>query len=97
MPRFASTIRFTQQGLQGIAETTRRAASFRASAKKLGVKVVDLYWSLGPFDGLLIFDAPDSQVATAAMLQLASLGNVHTQTAEVFAAAEMDSILQKMK
>ena len=97
MPRFVATIRLTAQGLAGIQETTRRAAAFKTAAKNLGVKVIDQYWSLGPFDGLMIFDAPDSQVAAAAMLQLASLGNVQTQTAELFAAAEMDGILQKMK
>lgn len=97
MARFAATIRFTAQGLAGIQETTRRAAAFKTATKKLGVKVIDQYWSLGTFDGLMIFDAPDSHAASAAMLELAALGNVQTQTTEIFAAAEMESILRKMK
>jgi uncharacterized protein with GYD domain len=97
MARFATTIRFTPQGIGAIQDTTRRAAAFKAAAKKLGIKVVDLYWSLGPFDGLIIFDAADSQVATAAMLHLASQGNVQTQTAEIFTAADMDKILDRLR
>ena len=97
MARFVATIRFTAQGVAGIQETTQRAAAFKTASKKLGVKVVDQYWSLGPFDGLMIFDAPDSQVASAAMLQLAALGNVQTQTTEVYSAGEMESVLKKMK
>jgi uncharacterized protein with GYD domain len=96
MPRFVATIRFTEQGLKSIHETTRRASSFKAAAKKMGVKVLDVYWCLGPFDGLLIFEAPDSQVATSAMLSLAAQGNVQTQTAEVFSAEQVEGILQRM-
>jgi uncharacterized protein with GYD domain len=95
MARFAATIRFTSQGMQAIAHTTDRAKAFQAAAKKLGVEVVDVYWSLGPFDGLLILDAPDSQTATAALLHLAAQGNVQTQTTELFTAAEMEKVLTK--
>jgi uncharacterized protein with GYD domain len=97
MARFAATIRFTAQGIGTIQDTTRRAAAFKGAAKKLGIKVVELYWSLGPFDGLIIFEAPDSQVATAAMLSLAAQGNVQTRTAEIFTAADMEQILQCVK
>lgn len=93
MATFMATITFTDQGIKTIRDTTRRAASFKAAAKKLSVKVTDVYWCLGPFDGLLLFEAPDSQAATAAMLHLASLGNVKTQTAQAFTAAEMEKIL----
>ena len=94
MPRFVATIQFTDQGIKTIQETTRRAASFKAAAKRMGVKVLDIYWCLGPFDGLLLFEAPDSQAATSAMLYLAAQGNVKTQTAEIFSAADVEKILK---
>ena len=96
MSRFVATIRFTDQGIKSIQETTRRAASFKAAAKKMGVKILDIYWCLGPFDGLLLFDAPDSQTATSAMLYLAAQGNVTTQTAEIFSAAGVEKILKEI-
>ena len=94
MARFVATVRFTDQGIKSIRETTQRAAAFKTAAKRMGVKIVDIYWCLGPFDGLLLFDAPDSQVATSAMLYLAAQGNVKTETAEVFSAADVEKILQ---
>ena len=97
MARFAATVRFTSQGLQKIQDTTKRAKAFQTAAKKLGVKVLDLYWSLGPFDGLLILDAPDSQTATAAMLHLSAQGNVQTRTTEIFTAADMEQVLAKLR
>jgi uncharacterized protein with GYD domain len=96
MATFVSTIKFTEQGIANIKDTTKRANAFKAAAKKLEVKVRDIYWTLGPFDGVLIFDAPDDETATALMLDLCSLGNVQTQTARAFKAAEIGAILAKL-
>ena len=80
MATFVTTIKFTDQGEKDIQETTKRAASFKATAQKMGVKVVGQYWTLGAFDGLLIFEAPDDETATALILHRGSLDNVHTST-----------------
>lgn len=96
MATFVSTIKFTEQGIKAIGETTKRAAAFKSAAKKTGVKVKDVYWTLGAYDGLLVFDAPDEETATALLLLLGAEGNVHTTTARAFTAAEMDAILTKV-
>jgi uncharacterized protein with GYD domain len=96
MAKFISTLKFTQKGIEAVADTAKRAASFKAAAKKLGAKVTDIYWTLGPFDGLIIFEAPDDETATAVMLQSAAKGMVQTSTARAFDAAEMEKILGKL-
>jgi uncharacterized protein with GYD domain len=96
MATFITTIKFTQQGVKGIDETTKRAAAVRAAAKKMGVKVTDIYWTLGDHDGVLIFEAPDDETATTLVLHVGALGNVHTTTVRAFTAAEMDKILTKV-
>ena len=50
----------------------------------------------GVVDGLLVFDAADEEPATAAMLHLASFGNVHTQTARAYRSDEMAGIVAKL-
>src|SRR6185295_6810238 len=96
MATFVSTIKFTEQGIKAIKETTKRAASIKAAAKKMGVKVTNILWTLGAYDGLLIFEAPDDETATALMLHLGTSGNVQTTTGRAFTAAEMDGILAKI-
>jgi uncharacterized protein with GYD domain len=96
VPTFISTIRFTQQGLETIRDSPKRAAAFKTAAKKLGVKVNDVYWTLGAFDGVLVFDAADDETATTAMLQLAQAGNVHTQTCRAFKAGEIEGVIGKL-
>lgn len=95
MATFVSTIKFTDQGIKAIGETTKRAATVKTSAKKLGVKVVNIFWTLGAYDGLLIFEAPDDETATAMLLQLVAQGNVQTSTARAFTSTEMEQILAK--
>jgi len=96
MATFITTIKFTEQGVTAIRETTKRANAFKAAAKKMGVKVTDIYWTLGSFDGALVFDAPDDQTASAALVHLGSLGNVQTTTVRAFNAAEMGKILSTL-
>lgn len=93
MATFIATIKFTQQGMTNLQDTCKRAAAFKAAAKKKGCKITDQYWTLGAFDGVVIFEAADEETAAGLMIHLASQGNVHTQTARAFTAAEMESIL----
>ena len=95
MATFITTIKFTQQGIKAIGDTTKRAAAVKATAKKMGVKIADIYWTLGAFDGVLIFEAADDETATALMLNVGAQGNIQTTTARAFTAAEMDKILAK--
>jgi uncharacterized protein with GYD domain len=60
------------------------------------VELVDLFWTLGPYDLVLIAEAPNDETMTAFSLSLASLGNVKTQTLRAFRSKEMDEILRKM-
>lgn len=93
MATFITTINFTEQGIQSIRESPKRAAAFKSAAKKMGVKIADIYWTLGGFDGVIIFDAPDDETAMAAMLQLSSQGNVRTTTARAFGSTEMEKVV----
>ena len=93
MATYITTVQFTEQGIKSIRDTCDRATSFKATAKKMGVKVTGMYWTLGAFDGVLVCEAPDEATATAALLHLGVLGNLRTQTARAFDAAEMQKIL----
>jgi uncharacterized protein with GYD domain len=93
MATFITTLHFTEQGIKAIRESCERAAAFKAAAKKMGLNVSGIYWTLGAFDGVIIFEAPDEATATSGMLHLSSLGNIRTQTARAFDAAEMQTIL----
>ena len=97
MANFIATVSFTPQGAADIKSSPKRADAFRAMASELRVTIRELLWTQGPFDGLIVMDAPDDETAAAVMLRLAAFGNVTTQTARAFNAEEMQQILEKMK
>jgi uncharacterized protein with GYD domain len=93
MATFITTMHFTEQGIKSVRQSCERAAAFKTTAKKMGVKVTGEYWTLGAFDGVIVCEAPDEETATAALLHLGTLGHLRTQTARAFDAAEMQKIL----
>jgi uncharacterized protein with GYD domain len=95
MPTYATLIRFTEQGAANFKDTPKRAAAFKDAAARGGVTVRDVYWTLGPYDGLLIVEAPDEQTVTAVMLGLSSVGNVRTQTMRAFDESEIGEIVRR--
>jgi len=87
---------FTDQGIRTIKDTTKRADAFRATAKKAGVTVKDIYWTLGQYDVAAILEAPNEAAATALALSIGAQGNIRTQLLRAFTAAEIGPILRKM-
>jgi uncharacterized protein with GYD domain len=93
MATFITTVHFTEQGIKAVRDTCNRAAAFKGAAEKMGIKVSGIYWTLGAFDGVIVCEAPDEETVAAALLHLGSQGNLRTQTARAFDAAEMQKIL----
>lgn len=87
---------FTDQGIRNAKETTKRAQAFRDMASKGGVKVKDIFWTLGAYDVVVTLEAPDDETVAALLLKLGSLGNIRSQSLRAFSADEMEKILKKM-
>ncbi|RIK84594.1 MAG: GYD family protein [Planctomycetota bacterium] len=96
MATFLSLITFTQQGAEAIEHTLDRAAAFEKSVAQHGGKVRELFWTLGGYDGAIVFDAPDAETAVAIELSLVRKGNVRTQTMAAFDRVQMQAILGKV-
>ncbi len=87
---------FTDQGIRNVRETTSRADAVRDMAKKFGVTVKEVYWTLGSYDVVTIFEAADEQSITALSLAIGSAGNVRTQMLRAFTKEEMKPIISKL-
>ena len=96
MATFIALANFTEQGIRNAKESPNRAAAFAAAAEPLGVRLKDIYWTVGHFDAVAVIEGPDDESVTAALLSLGSQGNVRTETLRAFSAEEMSSIFGKM-
>ncbi len=55
-----------------------RRAGLRTLFERLGGQLVELYYSFGDYDGVVLFEAPDDAAAVAALV--AALGPGHIKT-----------------
>jgi uncharacterized protein with GYD domain len=94
MATFITTLKFTDKGAREIRDSSKRAAAFKTAAKKMGVKVSGLYWTLGSFDGVIVSEASNEETVAAAMLSLSSKGNVQTSTCRAFEATDFEKIIE---
>ena len=84
MPRFVTLLNFTQQGIENIKESPNRLDTAREAAKPMGVDILEFYLAMGQYDAVVITEAPDVESVTKFLLASASLGNIRTETLQVF-------------
>lgn len=95
MATFISLVNFTDQGIRGVKDSPKRAEAVKAVAKKLGVTVKEIYWTVGRYDVVVVFEGEDEAV-TSTLLKVCSLGNVRSETLRAFSAVEMGRILSNV-
>ncbi len=96
MPTYIALSSFTDQGIRGVKDTTKRADAVKEAAKKFWASMTQVFWTLGQYDLVAIIEAPDDQAATAFALAVASAGNIRMQTLRAFSRDEMNAILGKL-
>jgi uncharacterized protein with GYD domain len=96
MATFIVLAGFTDQGIHEVKDTIGRSEAFKEMAKKIGVVVKDIYWTLGGYDVVAICEAPDDESALALAASVGSRGKVRSQTLRAFSFDEMKRILGKM-
>src|SRR5262245_14115436 len=95
-PTYISLVKFTEKGIQNAKDTTKRLDAWAAKVQSMGVTIKQMYWTLGEYDQVCIFQAPDDETAASVLLAADMLGNIRSQTMRAFTAAEMDKILAKV-
>jgi uncharacterized protein with GYD domain len=96
MPTYISLVQFTEKGIQDAKQTTQRVADWAAKVQSIGVSIKQMYWTLGEYDQVCVFEAPDDKTAASVLLTADVLGNIRTQTMRAFTTSEMEKILAKV-
>jgi uncharacterized protein with GYD domain len=96
MAKYAVLFQWTDQGVKTVKESVNRVDQAQSAFTQLGVKIEDIYWTIGEYDLVGIVDAPDDSSLATALLKLAEAGNVRTTTLRAFDRAEFGQILSKL-
>ncbi len=96
MPRYAVLVNWTDQGIRNVKQTIERTDHGGGIAKKHGLKLEQAYWTVGAYDMVVIFEAPDDEAISAHLLEISTLGNVRTTTLRAYDEEEMSGILRRL-
>lgn len=80
MPKFIMLSTLGPEGAATLRENPERVRGVNAEVEALGVKVLDQFALLGPYDFLNVLDAPDEKVMAKVALILGARGTVKTLT-----------------
>jgi uncharacterized protein with GYD domain len=95
MPKYIALLNWTDQGVRAFRESTDRADAAAKLFESVGGSMVEIYWTLGPYDVVAITEFPDDETATAALLLTAETGNVRTTTMRAFDRAGIRAVMDK--
>jgi uncharacterized protein with GYD domain len=95
MATFVALSNWTDKGIAGFKASTQRAAAVAEIARKHGGRMVELYWTLGAYDLVGVFDMPDDASFTAMALEIGALGGVRTTSLRAFNEEEFKQIVAK--
>ena len=96
MVTYVGLLSFTDKGIQDIKKTTQRAAAAKEIAKKFGVNMREILWTMGECDIVCILEADDETSLAAFNLATAMQGNVRSRSLRAYTAGDMDKILAKL-
>ena len=96
MVTYIGLLSFTDKGIEGIKDTTKRAVAAREVAKKFGVNIREMLWTMGKYDLVCVLEAEDEQALAAFNLATAMQGNLRSHSMRAYSASDMDQILAKL-
>jgi uncharacterized protein with GYD domain len=84
MPSYIMLANWTDQGARNVKESPRRVDSARKALADMGGDFKALWMTLGEYDLVALYEAPDDAVAARFSLLLGMLGAVRTKTLKAF-------------
>ena len=96
MPHYVTLMRWTSQGIAGLPAWRERVEEGERVIEAAGGKLVGVYVTLGRYDVVEIFEAPDDELAVEILLKLQRFGAEQTETLRAFTREEAEEIVKRL-
>ena len=96
VPVYISLMKWTSQGMGGLPAWRDRIEEGERAIQERGGKLLDAYVTLGRFDVVEIFEAPDDETAYQCLVAVARHGTVTTETLRAFTREEAEDIVKNV-
>jgi uncharacterized protein with GYD domain len=87
---------WTEQGVLKVKDSPRRLDAAKRALKEMDGEFKAFFLTMGDYDIVAIYEAPDDAVAARFSLQLGMLGNIRTRTLKAFPEAAYREIINSL-
>ena len=96
MPHYISLMRWTSQGVMGLPAWRERVEEGERTIEEAGGRLIGVYVTLGRYDVVEIFEAPDDETAMEILMKLQRHGAEQTETLRAFTREQAEEIVRRL-
>ena len=96
MPTYISLMSYTDKGIQAVRDSPRRLDAAKGILEDMGGTFRQFFMTMGAYDLVLVYEAPDDAVSARFQLLLGAQGNVRTTTMKAFPEAAYREIVASL-
>jgi uncharacterized protein with GYD domain len=96
MATYIVLMNYTEKGIQAMKDVPKRLEKVREILGQAGVRLTSFHLTMGHYDGVTVVDAADDTSLARALLTIAALGNVRTETLRAFDETEAAAIVSTL-
>src|SRR5215813_5202515 len=97
MRTYVMLANWTEQGMRSIGDSPKRVDTAKRTLEEMGGQFRSVYMTMGDYDLVMIYDAPDDAVAARFTLMLGTLGNVRTTSLKAFPEEAFRQIVNSLR
>jgi len=96
MTTYVMLTNWTDQGMRQVKDSAKRLDSAKKALRDMGGEFKFFFMTMGDYDLVAVYEAPDDAVAARFTLILGMLGNVRTTTLKAFPEAAYREIINSL-
>jgi uncharacterized protein with GYD domain len=96
VPTYVMLANWTDQGARQVRDSPRRLDTAKKSLAEMGGEFKTLWMTMGDYDLIVVYEAPDDAVAARFTLMLGQMGAVRTTTLKAFPEAAYREIIASL-
>ncbi len=97
MTTYIMLANLTDAGAKNAKDLPGRLDTAKRLLKEMGGDFKSFFLTMGDYDFVGVYEAPDDAIAARFMLQLGSLGNIRTKTLKAFPEAAYREIIASLR
>ncbi len=97
MSLYISLLNFTDQGIGKIRQSPDRLDAAKAELEEMGGGFMHFFLTMGHYDAVLIYEAPDDAISARFQLLLGARGNVRSTTMKAFPEEAYRKIIASLR